>query len=116
MVVYEGCNTKDFFLYSPPRKLYLSAQGGEMKPISRIRTICSLLMLTIVCFGPGTALSAATAPPQAKKATPQRTPVSAPATDWQKRWDDTIAASKKEGELLIYLNAPSEARVAIPEA
>lgn len=36
--------------------------------------------------------------------------------DWQKKWDDTLAAAKKEGELFVYLNAPSEARTVIPEA
>ena len=38
------------------------------------------------------------------------------AVDWQKKWDDTVAAAKKEGELFIYLNAPSDARIAISAA
>lgn len=87
-----------------------------MKSISRITAICSLLMITIVYFWPGTASSAATATPRVTKATPQRSPVPSPATDWQKRWNDTVAAAKKEGELLIYLNAPAEARIALSEA
>src|SRR3990172_4054526 len=38
------------------------------------------------------------------------------AGDWRKKWEETLAAAKKEGEVLIYLNAPSEAREAISEA
>ena len=38
------------------------------------------------------------------------------AGDWQKKWEDTLSAAKKEGEVLIYLNAPSGAREAISDA
>ncbi|MBI4330932.1 MAG: hypothetical protein HY673_06605, partial [Chloroflexi bacterium] len=33
--------------------------------------------------------------------------------DWQARWETTLAAAKQEGEVLAYLNAPSEARMAL---
>ncbi len=56
--------------------------------------------------------------PPTEVAAPGQTaaPGTAPVTDWQKKWDDTLAAAKQEGELLIYLNAPSDARAMIPEA
>lgn len=35
--------------------------------------------------------------------------------DWEAKWNKVLAAARQEGELLIYFNAPSEARVAIPD-
>src|ERR1035437_10211282 len=72
-----------------------------MKHITRIATICFLSLVF--------AINVSVAAPSATTTTPR-------ADDWQKKWDDTVAAAKKEGELLIYLNAPAEARTAIPDA
>ncbi len=54
-------------------------------------------------FGPSTPVS-------------QQAAAKASVPEWQKTWDETVAAAKQEGELLIYLNAPSEARVLWPDA
>ncbi len=73
-----------------------------------------LLFMVIVC-----SLWIADAPAGAAPAKTISSQSGAPSSnpaDWQKRWNDTVAAAKKEGELFIYLNAPSEARVVIPEA
>ncbi|MBI2934135.1 MAG: extracellular solute-binding protein [Chloroflexi bacterium] len=49
-------------------------------------------------------------------AAPQKTAAAAPAAGWQQKWEQTLAAARKEGELLLYLNAPMTARTAMPEA
>ncbi len=70
------------------------------------------LMLALVAGCVPTALApttASTAPAAQPSAVPDQ-------PDWQKKWNDTVAAAKKEGEVLIYLNAPAEARNALPAA
>ncbi len=37
-------------------------------------------------------------------------------TGWEKRWQETLAAAKKEGEVEIYLNAPTDTRIALADA
>jgi ABC-type Fe3+ transport system substrate-binding protein len=39
-----------------------------------------------------------------------------PKAGWDEKWDKTVEAARKEGQLLIFLNAPAEARVAIVDA
>lgn len=74
---------------------------GVMKHITRFVTVCVLSLVF--------AIQVSIAEPSATTAAPK-------AVEWEKKWDDTVAAAKKEGELLIYLNAPSEARTVIPDA
>src|SRR5450830_1560936 len=77
-----------------------------MKSISFFVATCSILIV----FATGIESDAAL-----QKAAPALRSGTTSA-DWQKKWDDTVAAAKKEGELFIYLNAPSDARTALTEA
>ncbi len=38
------------------------------------------------------------------------------SADWQKKWEETLVAAKQESEVLAYLNAPADARIALSEA
>ena len=80
-----------------------------MKSLTRFATICFVFIVLVLCLEANAALIKATA-------TPQKPPTTPTMADWQKKWDDMVAAAKKEGELLIYLNAPAEARIVLPEA
>lgn len=80
-----------------------------MRSMTRFITICFGFIALAFCLEANAASTKATA-------TPQRPPAAPATADWQKKWDDTVAAAKKEGELLIYLNAPAEARIALSEA
>ena len=79
-----------------------------MKTKLPIVTLCSLAML--LAFSMDSA-----AAPKAGPAADTKPSLSTSA-DWQKKWDETLTAAKKEGELLIYLNGPASARTALQEA
>jgi len=75
-----------------------------------------LSVMVVIGLGIFSVVAAPAGSVPAKAKSPAAPSSAANAADWQKKWDDTVAAAKKEGELFIYLNAPSEARTAIPEA
>ncbi len=81
-----------------------------MRLYAFISIIIALLIAVAACTG---SPSGPPLPTATKTPPDQATP--APA-DWQKTWNDTLAAARQEGEVLIYLNAPSEARLALSEA
>ncbi len=90
--------------------------------------LLALAMVVASCKPPESPPSPTAAPPVATATSKPASSTPAPTAgaakpsataappEWQKKWDDTVAAAKKEGELLIYLNAPADARTAIPEA
>ncbi len=85
----------------------------------RYLTILAAVLLVLVIVATGCRAPAApSAPTGALPATtaPQKPPAAPATAAWQKRWDDTLTAAKKEGDLLIYLNGPSAARTAIADA
>lgn len=57
-----------------------------------------------------------TAPAATPKVTPAPEKPTAAADAWQKRWDDTLAAAKKEGTVTIYGELASEAKQGLTEA
>ncbi len=78
-----------------------------------MRRFVNAIMATglIVMLGAGCVQSA-----QAPSATPAPVATKAGATavpDWQRRWDDTVAAAKKEGRVRIYAEAGPELVAAI---
>ncbi len=75
-----------------------------------------LWAMVVIGLGIFSAAQAPAGSVPAKAKSPAAPSSAASTADWQKKWDDTVAAAKKEGELFIYLNAPSEARTIIPEA
>ncbi len=79
-----------------------------MRLIDRITTLCSFLILFIALgIEPGIAASRAAA-------TPAQKPANIPAAaDWQKKWDDTVAAAKKEGKVVVYFTAGTAVRNAL---
>lgn len=80
-----------------------------MKTVTRVTIFCFLLMTFAVSAESFAASKAAAT-------AVQNPPIAASAAAWQKRWDDTLAAAVKEGELLLYLNGPVGARVALQDA
>lgn len=79
----------------------------------------AVILLALVIFAPGCAPGATTSP---ATVTPVATTVvqkpsgNASKAEWEKKWEATRSQAKQEGEILIYLNAPSEARIAISNA
>ncbi len=80
-----------------------------MKAMMRIAAGCSFLLMVGL-------IAESAILPQMAAAAAQKSSAAGSAAAWQKKWDDTLAAAKKEGELLIYLNGPAEARIALQEA
>ncbi len=79
-----------------------------------MNTFLRMTVIVVALVFLNTNTQAASASGMARKSSPPA--VKASAQDWQKRWDETLAAAKKEGEVQIYLNAPSKARIALSEA
>lgn len=76
-----------------------------------------LLSMSVMALASGllvTTTGERSAAAEAKK--PVAIPAKATAPDWQKKWQDTVTAAKQEGEVMIYLNAPSDARMVISDA
>jgi len=71
-----------------------------------------LLVGILILSQTRTALSAASQSP----ASAAKTPSAAVQGGWEKRWEETLAAAKKEGEVEIYLNAPTDTRIALADA
>lgn len=80
-----------------------------------MKKFLSPMMVVTLLFGFFIAnTQAASAPAGVKKSAPTSATTNVP--EWQKKWDETLSAAKKEGEVQIYINAPSNARVALSEA
>ncbi len=83
-----------------------------MKSIKVLSAVLLLSGLLILGQARG-ALSAGVVQPLASAVRTQSTTVQA---GWEKRWEETLAAAKKEGEVEIYLNAPTDTRIALADA
>ncbi len=83
-----------------------------------VSAIMVFSLLVIACAQsatPATPTPAATAPPAVKTAAPTAAATAKPdKPQWQVKWDSTLAAAKKEGDVLVYANVSPELRNAIP--
>lgn len=86
--------------------IFIIEGGNIMQVMTRVIVSCFLFIIVAVTTASGAASSKLTAPPRS----------ALPATDLQKKWDEAVVAAKSEGELLIYLNAPTSERDLLQDA
>lgn len=84
-----------------------------MKLLRLVAFVTGTLVMGLGCTG-STGLPPSTGTPAGMG--PLKPEGGAAPASWEKRWEDAVSVAKREGEILIYLNAPSAARSAISGA
>ncbi|MBI2934460.1 MAG: extracellular solute-binding protein [Chloroflexi bacterium] len=78
--------------------------------------LMATMLLALALLAPGCTPGGPAPATPAPTAVSQKPSGDVASPGWERKWEATLAAAKQEGEILIYLNAPSEARGAIPDA
>lgn len=77
--------------------------------LAPLKLLSIAVLIGAACFWPATAESETTSQTRASATAPS-------SSSWQKEWERTVAAAKKEGELLIYTAGGKEVKEAIKKA
>ncbi|MBI4330171.1 MAG: extracellular solute-binding protein [Chloroflexi bacterium] len=83
-----------------------------MKITMSVVTVMMALIILVLGCAPA---APATAPPAAPAPAPAPA-VGSGKAGWEAEWEKTVAAARKEGELLVYMHLASEARIPIVDA